>query len=95
METRTSTRCAPSTRLPTPGCDTVATSTTLPEFLAFVHNTTEVVDLIAARLCAVDTIRSVYDQLDEQDLSTAALLHQLIDGLEKQAWLIESENRKV
>jgi starvation-inducible DNA-binding protein len=30
-----------------------------------------------------------------EDPSTADLLHQLIDGLEKQAWLIKSENRKV
>jgi starvation-inducible DNA-binding protein len=76
--------------------DTVAAGTTLPQFPAFEHNTTEVVDLITARTyAAVDTIRSVHDQIDEQDPSTADLLHQLIDGLEKQAWLIKSENRKV
>src|SRR4051794_30342760 len=76
--------------------DTVAASTTLPEFPGHEHNTTEVVDLITARTyAAVDTIRSVHDQVDEEDPSTADLLHQLIDGLEKQAWLIKSENRKV
>ncbi|MDQ1719991.1 MAG: starvation-inducible DNA-binding protein [Pseudonocardiales bacterium] len=76
--------------------DTVAASTTLPEFPGYEHNTTEVVDLITARAyAAVDTIRSVHDPVDDQDPSTADLLHQLIDGLEKQAWLIKSENRKV
>ena len=76
--------------------DTVAASTTLPEFPGYEHNTTEVVDLITARTyAAVDTIRSVHDQVDDEDPSTADLLHQLIDGLEKQAWLIKSENRKV
>jgi starvation-inducible DNA-binding protein len=68
----------------------------LPQFPGYEHNTTEVVDLITARAyAAADTIRSVHDQVDEQDPSTADLLHQLIDGLEKQAWLIKSENRKV
>ena len=32
---------------------------------------------------------------DAEDPSTADILHQLIDGLEKRAWLIKSENRKV
>jgi starvation-inducible DNA-binding protein len=75
--------------------DTVAASTTLPEFPGYEHNITEVVDLITARTyAAVDTLRSVHDQVDDEDPSTADLLHQLIDGLEKQAWLIKSENRK-
>ena len=33
--------------------------------------------------------------VDAEDPSTADTLHQLIDGLEKLAWLIKSENRKV
>ncbi|BBX02163.1 DNA starvation/stationary phase protection protein [Mycolicibacterium moriokaense] len=76
--------------------DTVAASTTLPQFPAYEHNTGEVVDLITARTyAAVDTIRSVHDAVDAEDPSTADILHQLIDGLEKLAWLIKSENRKV
>ena len=42
-----------------------------------------------------DTIRTVHDAVDAEDPSTADILHQLIDGLEKLAWLIKSENRKV
>ncbi len=76
--------------------DTVASGTTLPQFPAYEHNTTEVVDLIAGRAyAAVETIRTVHDAVDAEDPSTADILHQLIDGLEKLAWLIKSENRKV
>ena len=76
--------------------DSVAASTTLPQFPAYEHSTAEVVDLITARIyAAVDTIRAVHDAVDAEDPSTADILHQLIDGLEKLAWLIKSENRKV
>ena len=76
--------------------DTVAATTSLPAFPPFEHNTTEVVDLITTRTyAAVDTMRAVHDAIDAEDPSTADILHQLIDGLEKLAWLIKSENRKV
>ncbi|MDF2824328.1 MAG: hypothetical protein K0R68_1736, partial [Mycobacterium sp.] len=76
--------------------DTVAATTSLPQFPNFEHNTTEVVDLITTRTyAAVATMREVHDAVDAEDPSTADILHQLIDGLEKLAWLIKSENRKV
>ena len=76
--------------------DTVAASTTLPQFPAFEQSTHEVVDLITARTyAAIDTLRAVHNAVDAEDPSTADILHQLIDGLEKLAWLIKSENRKV
>jgi starvation-inducible DNA-binding protein len=76
--------------------DTVAGSTTLPQFPAYEHSTVEVVDLISGRIYAtVDTLRTVHDAVDAEDPSTADILHELIDGLEKLAWLIKSENRKV
>ena len=76
--------------------DTVAADTTLPEFPPYELNTGEVVDLITGRVyAAVDTIRTLHDVVDAEDPSTADILHQLIDGLEKLAWLIKSENRKV
>jgi starvation-inducible DNA-binding protein len=76
--------------------DTVAATTTLPEFPAYEHSTADVVDFITARVyAAVDTMRAVHDAVDAEDPSTADMLHQLIDGLEKLAWLIKSENRKV
>jgi starvation-inducible DNA-binding protein len=76
--------------------DTVTASTSLPQFPAYEHSTTEVVDLITTRVyAAVDTLRTVHDAVDAEDPSTADILHELIDGLEKLAWLIKSENRKV
>ena len=76
--------------------DTVAAGTSLPQFPSYEHGTQEVVDLITARVYAtVDTMRTVHDAVDSEDPSTADILHQLIDGLEKLAWLIKSENRKV
>ena len=76
--------------------DTVAATTSLPAFPAFEHNTAEVVDLITTRTYAtVDTMRAVHDAIDAEDPSTADILHQLIDGLEKLVWMIKSENRKV
>jgi starvation-inducible DNA-binding protein len=82
--------------IPDGRCDTVAATTSVPQIPAYEHNSGEVVDLITTRICAtVDTIRTVHDSVDEEDPSTADILHQLIAGLEKLAWLIKSENRKV
>ena len=76
--------------------DTVVVTTSLPQFPANEHNTTEVVDLITTRIYAtVGTLRAVHDAVDAEDPSTADILHEQIDGLEKLAWLIKSENRKV
>jgi starvation-inducible DNA-binding protein len=76
--------------------DTVAATTTLPAFPAAELNTTDVVDLVTIRIYAtVDTIRTVHDDVDAADPSTAELLHNVIDGLEKAAWMLKSENRKV
>jgi starvation-inducible DNA-binding protein len=76
--------------------DTVTASTTLPAFPPAEQNTTETVDLITNRIyAAVSTIRAVHDAVDAVDPSTSDLLHEIIDSLEKQAWMIKSENRKV
>ena len=75
--------------------DTVAATTTIPRFPAGEQNTGDVVDLITTRVYAtVDTIRSVHDAVDAEDPTTSDLLHEIIDSLEKLAWLIKSENRK-
>lgn len=76
--------------------DTVAATTTLPAFPAYERSTADVVDLVVTRIyAAVQTLRGVHDSVDDEDPSTADVLHQLIDGLEKLAWLVKSENRKV
>jgi len=76
--------------------DTVAASTTLPQFPPYERSTGDVVDLVTVRIqAAVNTLRAVHDEVDDEDPTSADILHQLIDGLEKLAWLITSENRKV
>lgn len=76
--------------------DTVAATTSLPQIPGYEHSTIEVVDVITtATYAVVGTLRDVHDAVDAEDPSTADLLHQMIDGLEKLAWLIKAENRKV
>jgi starvation-inducible DNA-binding protein len=76
--------------------DTVAATTSLPRFPANELNTGDVVDLVTALTYAtVDTIRDVHDAVDAEDPSTSDLLHEIIDSLEKLAWMIKSENRKI
>ncbi|MEU0964877.1 DNA starvation/stationary phase protection protein [Streptomyces sp. NPDC005917] len=76
--------------------DTVTATTTLPPFPEGEQNVSAVVDLITARLrAAVDTLRTVHDQVDSEDPSTADLLHAIIDSLEKHAWMVSAENRNV
>src|ERR1700744_2545701 len=76
--------------------DTVAATTSLPQFPANEGNTGDVVDLVTARTYAtVDTIRDVHDAVDAVDPSTSDLLHEVIDSLEKLAWMIKTENRKI
>ena len=40
-------------------------------------------------------MRAIHDAVGAENPGTADLLHALIDGLEKQAWLIRAENLKV
>jgi starvation-inducible DNA-binding protein len=73
---------------------TVAKTTTLPEFPAGEKDVATVVDLMTARLyAAAGTARTIHDSVDAEDPSTADLLHQVIDELEKEAWMISAENR--
>ncbi len=81
--------------LPDGRSDTVAESTTLPEFPQGEIATTEVIDLITARLeDAVATCRDVHDQVDEEDPTSADIFHEIIEKLEQYAWMMSAENRK-
>ncbi len=76
--------------------DTVAATTSVPQIPGYEISTTEAVDLIVtAAYAVVGTLRDVHDAVDAEDPTTADLLHQMIDGLEKLAWLIKAENGKV
>jgi starvation-inducible DNA-binding protein len=73
--------------------DTVTALTTLQAFPPAELNTSVTVDLITARLYAsVDTMRTVHDEVDAADPSSADLLHTIIDELEKAAWMLKSES---
>jgi starvation-inducible DNA-binding protein len=73
--------------------DTVVATTTVPNLPPGLLGVTETVETITNRVYAVvSTIRTVHDAVDAVDPSTADLLHGIIDALEKQAWLLKSEN---
>jgi starvation-inducible DNA-binding protein len=75
--------------------DTVVASTTVPAVPPGEYSTTETVDMMTTQIYTpVETIRTVHDAVDAADPSTADLLHAMIDALEKQAWMLKSENRK-
>jgi starvation-inducible DNA-binding protein len=74
--------------------DSVAATTTLPAFPGGEIDTAKVIDLITVRIeAAVGTMRDVHDQVDEEDPTSADLLHAIIARLEQFAWMISAENR--
>lgn len=75
--------------------DTVADTTTLPEYPHGEIDTAQTVDLITARLegCII-TCREVHDGVDEEDPTTADVLHAVIEKLEQFAWMVSAENRR-
>lgn len=75
--------------------DTVAETTTLPAYPQGEVDTTQTVDLVTQRLEAtVITCREVHDPIDDEDPTSADLLHQIIERLEQFAWMVSAENRK-
>lgn len=73
---------------------TIAKTTSLPAFPAGEVSTTETIDLVTARLeAAVGTVRDVHDAVDEEDPTSADLLHAIIERLEQFAWMVSAENR--
>ena len=75
--------------------DTVAATTSVPAAPAGLVGTADTVDIITDRIYAtVDTMRAVHDEVDAADPSSADLLHVIITDLEKQAWMLKSENGK-
>jgi starvation-inducible DNA-binding protein len=75
--------------------DIVAATTSVPAVPAGLMGTADTVDIITERIYAtVDTVRTVHDEVDAADPSSADLLHGIITDLEKQAWMLKSENGK-
>lgn len=74
---------------------TVAETTALAVFPNGEVDTSDAVDLITDRLeTTVRTLRSVHDDVDEEDPTSADLLHQIIERLEQFAWMVSAENRR-
>jgi starvation-inducible DNA-binding protein len=72
----------------------VAATTSLEPFPAGEIDTATVIDLITARLDGtVATARDVHDDVDEQDPTSADLLHAIIARLEQLSWMVSAENR--
>lgn len=81
--------------LPDGRSETVTKSTTLAKFPADQVDTKEVVSLVTERLHAVaDTARRVHDSVDEEDPTTADILHVIIEKLEQFAWMVSAETQK-
>lgn len=73
---------------------TIAKASSLPEFPAGEVSTTDTIDLVTERLeAAVGTMRRVHDEVDEEDPTSADILHAVIESLEQFAWMVSAENR--
>jgi starvation-inducible DNA-binding protein len=80
--------------LPDGRSDTVAETTTLPEFPQGEIATSEVIDLMTGRLDAVaTTCRDVHDAVDEEDPTSADILHAILERVEQLSWMVSAENR--
>lgn len=74
--------------------ETVSASTHLPRFPAGEVRTTDAVDLIVERLgAAVQNIRAVHDAVDDEDPTSADILHVMIEKLEQHSWMVSAETR--
>jgi starvation-inducible DNA-binding protein len=73
---------------------TVASRTSLTPLPDGEVDTAAVVDLITDRLYAASgTLRAVHDDVDHEDPTSADIVHQIIEQLEKFAWMVSAENR--
>jgi starvation-inducible DNA-binding protein len=74
--------------------DTVAATTSLPEYPNGEIFTSDTIDLITARLdTVVSRIRKVHDSVDDEDPTSADLLHAILARLEQLSWMVGAENR--
>jgi starvation-inducible DNA-binding protein len=71
----------------------VAEGTSIDPFPPGLVSTKDTVGLVVRMLnAAVKTMRDVHDQIDEEDPTTADLLHGFIAKLEQYAWMVDAEN---
>ena len=74
---------------------TVSGSTSLAQFPEGLISTKDAIERIVAALeAAVGTMRKVHDEVDEEDPTSADLLHEFIAKLEQYAWMVNAETMK-
>lgn len=72
----------------------VAKKTSLPEFPHGEVLTHDAIDQVVRAIEAtVTTIRNVHDEVDDEDPTSADMLHGFLEGLEQQSWFISAETR--
>jgi starvation-inducible DNA-binding protein len=78
--------------LPDGRSSTISASTRLEGFPEGLTSTKQTVKLITERLeRTVQTMRDVHDEVDEEDPTSADLLHAAIERLEQLAWMVNAE----
>ena len=78
--------------LPDGRSGTVAAGTRLDGFPEGLTSTKQTVNHLTARLeRTVQTMRDVHDEVDEEDPTSADLLHAAIERLEQLAWMVNAE----
>mgnify|MGYP000906771152 FL=1 len=80
--------------LPDGRSDVVAETTTLPECPHGEIASRDAIDLMTERLDGVAaTCRDVHDQVDEEDPTSADILHAVLERIEQLSWMVSAENR--
>ena len=75
---------------------TVANTTTLTSFPEGEVSVERAVAVIAERIIGVvNIIRAVHDDVDQQDPTSADILHTILESLEKQRWMLASQLRHI
>jgi starvation-inducible DNA-binding protein len=78
--------------LPDGRSSTVSAGSRLEEFPQGLTPTKDTVKLVTTRLeRTVQTMRDVHDDVDEEDPTSADLLHAAIERLEQLAWMVNAE----
>jgi len=81
--------------LPDGRSSTVTEGTSLAPFPEGLISTRDAIERIVAALeAAVGTMRKVHDEVDEEDPTSADLLHEFILKLEQFAWMVNAETMK-
>ena len=81
--------------LPDGRSETVSKNTSLPPFPEGLISTKDAADrTVAALEAAVGTMRKVHDEVDEEDPTSADLLHEFIAKFEQFAWMVNAETMK-